>query len=150
MAHDGAGLVDELERRLEHRFRDRALLERALTHASYAHEHPQTPHQEPLALVGDAALGLVVAEQLFAADPGATVGDLTQARAAIVSGANLARWAGALALGPLLRLGRGEDLTGGRARESILATTLEAVLGVVYLEAGLGAVRAAVTRLSAP
>jgi ribonuclease-3 len=73
---------------------------------------------------------------------------LTPRRAEIVSGANLARWAVEIGLGPLLRLGRGEDLTGGRARESILATTLEAVLGVVYLEGGVAAVRDAVGRLS--
>ena len=106
-----------------------------------------TEHQEALAFLGDAALALVVAEQLLDADATAPVGVLTPRRAAIVSGANLARWATALGLGTLVRLGRGEDLTGGRARESILATTLEAVLGVIYLEAGLPAVRVAVARL---
>jgi ribonuclease-3 len=65
-----------------------------------------------------------------------------------VSGANLARWATVLELGALVRLGRGEDLSGGRARESILATTLEAVLGAVYLEAGLDGVRRTVGRLA--
>jgi ribonuclease-3 len=98
--------------------------------------------------VGDAALGLVVAERLVAGAPPAPVGVLTPQRAALVSGENLARGAVSLDLGPLLRLGRGEDLTGGRERESILATTLEAVLGAVYLETGLEAVRAAVGRLA--
>jgi len=144
--HAGA---PDLEQRLAHRFRDPSLLERALTHASYANEHPPAPHQEAIALVGDAALGLVVAQHLLDAAPGAAVGELTQRRAALVSGANLARWAADLGLGPRLRLGRGEDLTGGRARESILATTFEAVLGVVYLEAGIDAVRAVVERLIA-
>jgi len=65
-----------------------------------------------------------------------------------VSGANLARWAAELGLGDLLRLGRGEDQTGGRDRESILATTLEALLGAIYLEAGIPAVRRAVARLA--
>jgi len=139
-----------LERRLGHRFRDPSLVERALTHASYAHEHPPALDQEPLALIGDAALGLVVAERLVAEDTTAPVGVLTPRRAEIVAGANLARWATALGLGALLRLGRGEDQTGGRARESILATTLEAVLGVLYLEQGLSAVRAVVTRLGDP
>jgi len=121
---------------------------RALTHASYANEHPPAPDQEPLAFVGDAAVGLVVAERLIARAPEAPVGVLTPERATVVSGANLARWAVALELGPLLRLGRGEDLTGGRERESILATTLEAVLGAVYLEAGLDGVRRLVGRLA--
>jgi ribonuclease-3 len=137
-----------LEHRLGHTFRSPALVERALTHASYANEHPPALDQEPLAFLGDAALGLVVAEQLIAEAGECPVGILTPRRAEIVSGANLARWAADLALGALLRLGRGEDATGGRARESILATSLEAVLGVLYLEGGLPAVRLAVTRLS--
>jgi len=141
-----SGAAAELERRLGYRFGDRALLERALTHASYANEHPPAPHNEALALVGDAALGLVVAEHLFALDPDAPVGVLTPRRAEIVSGANLARWAATLDLGTLLRLGRGEEQTGGRSRESILATTLEAVLGAIYMEGGLAAVRAVVAR----
>jgi ribonuclease-3 len=143
-ADDVAGL----ERRLGHRFRDPALLQRALTHASFANEHPPATHNEALALLGDAALALVVAEHLLAEDPEAPVGVLTPRRAALVSGANLARWAADLELGPRLRLGRGEEATGGRARESILATTLEAVLGAVYLDDGLDAVRRIVARLA--
>jgi ribonuclease-3 len=119
-----------------------------LTHASYANEHPPEADNEPLALVGDAALGLVVGEHLFAADPGAPVGVLTPRRAELVSGANLARWATDLGLGAFLRLGRGEAQTGGRGRESILATALEALLGAIYLESGLGAVREVVARLA--
>ena len=134
------------EERLGYRFRDRDLLVRALTHASYANEHLPTPHQEALAFVGDAALSLVVAERLYAAEPGAPVGVLTPRRADLVSGAALARWAGHLGVGELLRLGRGEDQTGGRTRPSILATSIEAVLGVVYVEAGLDAVRAVLAR----
>jgi ribonuclease-3 len=140
--------VAELERRLGHRFREPALLERALTHASYANEHPPEASHEGLALLGDAALALVVAEHLLAGDPAAPVGVLTPRRAELVSGARLARWAAELDLGPLLRLGRGEDQTGGRARESVLATALEALLGAIYLEGGVVAVRAAVGRLA--
>ena len=140
--------VAELERRLDHRFRDRHLLERVFTHASYANEHAPTPDHEPLALLGDAALALVVAEHLLAADPGAPVGVLTPRRAELVSGERLARWAAELDLGTLVRLGRGEEQTGGRTRESILATTLEALLGAIYLEGGLEAVRRVVGRLA--
>ena len=139
--------LGELEARLGHRFRDPALIERALTHASYANEHVPTADQEPLAFLGDAVLGLVVAEELVTLHPTAPVGMLTPRRAEVVSGANLARWATELGIGALLRLGRGEDQSGGRTRESILATSLEAVLGVLYLEDGLGAVRTAVGRL---
>ena len=143
-----AGRLRALEATLAHRFGDAELLARALTHASYAHEHPPQPDQEPLAFVGDAALGLIVAERLLGQSPDTPVGLLTPARADLVSGANLARWAAALELGALVRLGRGEELSGGRERDSILATTLEAVLGAVYLEAGLEAVRRAVARLA--
>lgn len=89
-----------------------------------------------------------MAERLFARAPDAAVGVLTPARAALVSGANLARWAAALGLGHWVRLGRGEAQMGGRTRESILATTLEAVVGAVYLDAGLAAVRRVVERLA--
>ena len=137
-----------LEVALGHRFAAPELLQRALTHASYVNEHPPAVAQDGLAFVGDAALGLVVAERLLAREPTASVGVLTPARAALVSGANLARWAAALQLGTVVRLGRGEDQTGGRTRESILATTLEALLGAIYLDSGLDAVRQALDRLS--
>ncbi len=141
-------LVADLERRLGHRFRDPILLERAVTHASYANENPLTPDNAPLALLGDAALGLVVAEHLLRADPDAPVGVLTPRRAELVAGERLARWAAEVGLGPLMRLGRGEDQTGGRTRESVLATALEALLGAVYLEGGVDAVRLVVGRLA--
>jgi ribonuclease III len=145
----GGERLAALERRLGHHFSDRSLIERALVHSSYANEHPPTSHNEGLAFVGDAALGLVVAEYLLALDADAPVGVLTPRRAEVVSGANLARWAGELEIGSMLRLGRGEDSTGGRARESILATALEAVLGAIYFEGGLPAVRRAVAALAA-
>jgi ribonuclease III len=144
-----AGRLAALERRLGHVFADRRLLERALTHASYAHEHPPAADHESLAFLGDAVLGLVVAERVLAEDPHAGVGVLTPRRAGVVAGATLARWAVALEVPALLRLGRGEDQTGGRGRESILATTLEAILGALYLEAGLPGVRRVVASLAA-
>ena len=131
-----------LEARLGHVFVDRGLLQEALTHRSWANEHPGARDNEALAFVGDAVLGLVVAEHLAATEPAAAVGVLTPRRAELVSGASLARWAERLALGDCLRLGRGEAQTGGHAKESVLATALEAVLGAVYREAGLsGAAR---------
>ena len=145
----GAARLAALERRLGHHFSDPLLIERALTHSSWANEHPPASHNDGLAFVGDAALGLVVAEHLLGLDGEAAVGVLTPRRAEVVSGANLARWAEELEIGPMLRLGRGEDLTGGRTRESILATALEAVLGAMYFEVGLPAVRRAVGMLAA-
>jgi len=93
-------------------------------------------------------LGLVVAEHLVCAEPAAPVGRLTPRRAALVADETLAGWAATLDLGALLRLGRGAEQTGGRATASILATTLEAVLGALYLDAGLPPVRALVRRLA--
>ena len=143
-----AGPLEALARRLGHEFRNLDLLGRALTHASWVNEHPPGPDNSALALVGDAVLALVVAEHLLAVAPAATVSVLTAGRAEVVSDANLARWAAGLDLGPLLRLGRGLDLTGGRERESVLATALEALLGALYLDAGLPAARRAIAHLA--
>ena len=128
-----------LEARLGHVFADRDLLLEALTHRSWVNEHPGERANEALAFVGDAVLALVVAEHLAAAEPTAAVGELTPRRAELVSAVSLAQWAERLALGDCLRLGRGEALSGGHAKESVLATALEAVLGAVYREAGLPA-----------
>ncbi|MBI4588765.1 MAG: hypothetical protein HY725_07985 [Candidatus Rokubacteria bacterium] len=138
-----------LQERLGHRFKDRNLLLRALTHVSYAHEHPPELDNESLAFLGDAVLSLIVTEHLWDTAPDEPVGVLTPRRAAVVAGDSLARWAEGLELGPLLRLGRGEELTGGREKKSVLATAVEALLGAIYLEDGLGAARAVVERLSA-
>ncbi|MGH7315159.1 MAG: ribonuclease III family protein [Candidatus Rokuibacteriota bacterium] len=139
---------DALGARLGHAFRDPALLRQALTHRSFANEHPGSADNERLALLGVAVLALVVAERLLATSPGEPVGVLTPRRAALVSEVNLARWAAALDLGAHLRLGRGEERMGGREKESVLATALEAVLGVIYQEGGLDACRRAVTLLA--
>jgi ribonuclease-3 len=137
-----------LGERLGHRFGDPALLERALTHRSWANEHAPSLDNESLAFLGDAVLALVVAEHLWRAGPEARVGGLTVGRADVVSGANLARWAEEIGLGAHLRLGRGESIQGGQAKESVLATAIEAVLAVVYLEGGLPAVRHSVAALA--
>jgi ribonuclease-3 len=137
-----------LERRIGHYFVDRDRLLRALTHASYAAEHPPAEHQLALAFLGDAVLALVVAEHLVHTEPDAGVGRLTERRAALVADETLAQWAAAFDLGALLRLGRGAEQGGGRETVSILATTMEAVLGVLYEEAGLVGVRRVVGGLA--
>jgi ribonuclease III len=141
-------LVAPLERRLGHRFRDTDLLARAFVHASWAGENPPAVGHEGLAFLGDAVLGLLVAERLLGDRPDASSGVLTPQRAALVSDANLARWARELEVGPLLRLGRGAEQTGAREVDSVLATTLEALIGALYLDSGLGAVRPLVERLA--
>ena len=140
--------LEHLGHRLGHAFRDLTLLEQALTHSSFANEHPGARDNGALAFLGDAVLALVVGEHLWRAFPDEPEGVLTPMRAELVSGANLGRWATTLGLGPPLRLGRGEEQTGGREKESLLATALEAVLAVVYLEGGLDAARRAVAALA--
>ncbi|MGH7320174.1 MAG: ribonuclease III family protein [Candidatus Rokuibacteriota bacterium] len=134
-------MIAELEALLGHRFRDPDLLTRALTHPSYAHEHPPADHNETLAFLGDAVVGLVVAELLLAQAPRDGAGTLTQRRALLVSARNLAAWAVRLRVPTHLRLGRGETQGGGVSKESILATAFEAVVAALYLDGGLEAVQ---------
>jgi ribonuclease-3 len=127
-----------LEERLGHAFADPALLERALTHKSWAHEQPGlAAHNEPLEFLGDAVLGLVVSDLLHRRDPDGDEGPKSFARAALVSAPRLARAADELGLPELLRLGRGEEKTGGRKKAALWADAFEAVLAAVYLDGGI-------------
>lgn len=141
------GAVEALARRLGHTFADPGLLEEALTHRSWCAEHPGTASNERLEFLGDAVLGLVIADHLFQVERGMPEGELAMARAAVVSAEALAQAAVRFELGEAIRLGKGEDATGGRAKRSILADALEAVIGAVYLDAGLDAAAALVLRL---
>ena len=116
---------------------DRALLQRALTHRSYAYEMGGLPHNERLEFLGDAVLGLVVTDTLYAAHPDLTEGQLAKLRAAVVNMRALADVGRTLGLGDYLHLGRGEEATGGRDKHSILADTVEAVIGAVYSSGGI-------------
>ncbi len=115
----------------------RELMEQALTHRSYAYEHGGLPTNERLEFLGDAVLGLVVTESLYAAHPELPEGSLAKLRASVVNTRALAEVARGLGLGRWLRLGRGEETTGGRDKNSLLADTMEALIGAVYLERGL-------------
>ena len=129
---------------------DRALLTRALTHRSYAYEAGGLPHNERLEFLGDSVLGLVVTDTLYAAHPDLAEGQLAKLRAAVVNMRALAEVARAIGLGGYLFLGRGEESTGGRDKDSILADTMEAVIGAVYLGAGLGSAGALIHHLLDP
>jgi len=129
--------AEELAAAVGHVFRDPELAARALRHASFAHEGGELPSNERLEFLGDAVLGLVVAEHLYRIHPDWNEGALTRARAALVNRGALAACARALGLGPLVRLGRTEQLSGGSEKDSILANCFEAVLGGVYLDGGL-------------
>jgi ribonuclease-3 len=116
---------------------DAPLLERALTHRSFAYENGGLPTNERLEFLGDSVLGLVVTDTLFRSHPELPEGQLAKLRAAVVNMRALADVGRELELGSYVRLGRGEETTGGRDKSSILADTLEALIGAVYLDSGL-------------
>jgi ribonuclease-3 len=128
------------------------LLDEALTHASWLHEHPGHPggHNERLELLGDAVVNLAVATALYARHPADDEGVLSARRASIVSTAGLARLAERIELGDHLQLGEGEARGGGRSRPSLLAGAFEAVAGAVYLDLGWEAARGWVVGLAQP
>ena len=133
--------ADAVEAALGYAFRERALAETALCHASFSHEASGLASNERLEFLGDAVLGLVVAEDLFRQHPEWPEGQLTRARAALVNGVTLARCARALGLGALVHLGRTEQRSGGEGKDRILAGCFEALVGAVYLDGGLAPAR---------
>lgn len=132
-----------LEEKLGYRFKNRALLENALQHSSYANEHRGAGMRsnERLEFLGDAVLGVVTADYLYKKHPDLPEGDLTRIRAALVCEGSLVQVAKSLDLGSYLKLGKGEAHGGGRARPSIQADAVEAMLAAVYLDGGIGQAR---------
>jgi ribonuclease III len=131
---------------------DSDLLEQALVHTSWLHEHPDAAagHNERLEFLGDAVVNLAISEALFAAHPADDEGMLSARRATIVSTVGLARLAGRIDLGPSLFLGEGEAQRGGRRRPSILASALEALAGALYLDLGYDVTRDWLLAIAAP
>src|SRR5438552_9144933 len=137
--------LDQLEEILSYRFRDIALLAQAMTHRSWAHEqvspHSQRDarelHNEALEFLGDSILGLVVADYLFKAYPGASEGELSRMKHRLVSAPTLAKASTELGLGEYLRFGRGEEKSGGRHKRALLADVFEAVTGAIFLDGGV-------------
>jgi ribonuclease-3 len=126
---------------------DADLLERAITHRSFAYEHGGLPTNERLEFLGDSVLGLVVTEELFRRHPDLPEGQLAKLRAAVVNSRALAEVGRSLGLGRFLRLGRGEEASGGRDKSSILADAVEAIIGAVYVDSGADVARTFVLRL---
>jgi ribonuclease-3 len=154
---DGAGwrsvtasAYDELRGRLGDPVLDPDLLDRALTHRSYAYENGGLPTNERLEFLGDSVLGVVITETLFRRHPSLSEGRLAKLRAAVVNARALAGVARAIGLGEHVKLGRGEESTGGRDKSSILSDTLEAVIGAIYLSGGHPAADAVVHLLFDP
>ncbi len=139
---------EDLQARIEYRFRDRGLLEHALTHKSRAAEDASggVIDNESLEFLGDAVLGLIVADTLFHRFPGYSEGQKSKIKAAVVSTQSLARHAERLGLGDHLILGRGEEKTGGRFKAALLADAYEALIAAIYLDGGIDAARAFLSR----
>lgn len=138
--------MQDLEKKLNYVFRDRTLLQEAMSHSSYANEH-RAGHlrsNERLEFLGDAVLGFVTAEYLFRRHPDSPEGDLTRIRAALVCEQSLYEAARRLDLGRYLKLGRGEETGGGRERQSILADAVEALFAAIYLDGGIEEVRSVI------
>ena len=131
--------MDELEAKLEYRFHNRALLLTALSHSSYANENKSAglESNERLEFLGDSVLGQVVANHLYLSYPKMPEGQMTRLRSELVCETSLFEVARLLDLGKYIRLGKGEEHTGGRLRESILADAVEAVIAAMYLDGGL-------------
>jgi len=125
------------------------VLEQAITHRSYAFEKGGLPTNERLEFLGDSVLGLVITDELFKTHPDAPEGQLARLRASVVSSKSLAEVAGQIELGQFLLLGHGEETSGGREKASIVADALEAVLGAVYVSAGLDSARKLILKLFA-
>ena len=134
--------LKSLQSRLGHRFRRIRVLERALTHRSFAHE-AGTPgqHYESLEFLGDSVLELIISEFLYLANPDRPEGELSKTRSFLVSKSELAALSGRLGLGQFVRLSANEEKTGGRNRKTILADAFESVIAAIYLDGGLDAAR---------
>ncbi|MDR0439864.1 MAG: ribonuclease III [Candidatus Accumulibacter sp.] len=135
-------MINSLEQAIDHRFLDAVLLRTALTHRSHS-----TPHNERLEFLGDSILNAVIARQLFERFPGMSEGDMSRLRANLVRQDSLHKLSLSLSLGAHLRLGEGEQKSGGANRPSILADTLEAVFGAVWLDGGFDEASRVITRL---
>ena len=143
--------LEDFQQRLGHTFADGDLLRQALTHASFGHEKRQRlPDNQRLEFLGDAVLQLAVTNELYGRFPAMTEGQLTKLRAQLVNKVHLQSVARELGLGEHLILGRGEEISQGRERGSILADAMEAVIGAVYAEAGWEPARGIILRLLEP
>lgn len=140
--------LEEFERKIEYSFSDKSLLVLALTHSSYANEMKKGNHEnnERLEFLGDAVLDMVVSEYMYRSFPKMPEGELTKLRAAVVCEASLAALSRRLGVGRCILLGKGEESTGGRNRDSILADAFEAIIGAVCIDGGIEAVNRFIMR----
>ncbi len=143
--------IDFFEQCMNYRFKNTELLQEALTHSSYANEkHDGRPCNERLEFFGDSVLGIIISEYLFKTCPRSFEGDLTRARATIVCEKSLAEAARRENIGTYLKLGRGEEKTGGRNRDSVLSDATEALIAALYLDAGFEKTKEWVLKILSP
>ena len=142
-------MLTKLEQGLGYTFRNKALLENALTHSSYANENRERhlPDNERLEFLGDSILGFVVAEYLYRNFPDKPEGELTRIRADLVCERNLAEAAATIELGSYLLLGHGEEQGGGRKRDSIVSDAMESVIAASFMDGGFAAAKEIIDRL---
>jgi ribonuclease-3 len=133
--------IDAFQRRLGYKFKDPSLLEVSLTHRSFANERELDENYERLEFLGDTVVGLITAEWLYRQHPDLAEGDLSKLKGYVVSEPVLASYAERLGLGEILRLGVGEERSGGRSKRSLLADSVEAVVGAVFLDGGFESAR---------
>ena len=136
----------EFEEKLGYSFKDKNLLELALTHSSYANENKLKKNNERFEFLGDSVLGFVTAEYLFTEYKNRPEGEMTKLRAAVVCEKSLFKFAEQIDLGKYILLGRGEDSTGGRNRPSVVSDAFEAVVAAIYLDGGMEAVKPYILR----
>jgi len=149
MTDQDEGLA-ELESRIAYCFNDKQLLVRSLTHPSYLTVDPTSRHNQRLEFLGDAVIGLILAEALFEQFPEEREGTLTRSRSMLANGDQLSGLAREIDLGSVLRLGEAEEAQGGRERDSILEDAFESLIGAVYLDSGLESVSTVVRQIYGP
>ena len=140
----------ELEQRLGYRFTEEGLLRQALTHKSFAHESGNGAHNESMEFLGDAVLGFLITDFIYRDFPALTEGRKSKIKAYLVSATTLSSLAIALEIPQFLRLGKGEEKTGGRQKNALSANALEAVVAAIYLDAGIDAIRSFLEPLYLP
>lgn len=141
--------IADLQKSIGYKFKDPGILLEALTHKSFKHENPDDPssHNERLEFIGDSALGLVVSDYLYRCDASFTEAEMSRIKSHLVKGKVLCVLAAGVALGDYLRIGKGEEGSGGRTKVSILANAMEAVFGAVFEDGGYASARKVVLRL---
>ncbi len=141
--------LGNLEKELDYAFKKRALLLEALTHKSFHHENPDrvSSYNERLEFIGDSVLGLIIVEYLFNYSGEFTESDMSKIKSYLVRGSLLSEIAVSISLGEYLRLGKGEEETGGKTKKSLLANAMEAVFGAIYLDGGYESARNSILRL---